>query len=116
MHDDLLHILSESNKDIDNQKLMDYISGKLNAEQKHEVEKWMLDNPFFDDAVEGLKTANAAHVNASVEEINSVLRKYLQKRKIKRHKNFFPENWWMYVVLVFILLMLILLYWYLKQH
>ena len=47
MHEDLLNILSDSNKDIDNQKLMDYISGKLSAEQKHEVEKWMIDNPFF---------------------------------------------------------------------
>ena len=39
MNDDLLNILSGSNKDIDNQKLMDYISNKLSAEQKHEFEK-----------------------------------------------------------------------------
>ncbi|RYF92720.1 MAG: hypothetical protein EOO00_06990, partial [Chitinophagaceae bacterium] len=41
MQDDLLKILSDSNKEIDNQKLMDYLSGKLSGEQKHEVEKWM---------------------------------------------------------------------------
>ncbi len=39
MDDDLLNILSNSNKDIDNQKLMDYLSDKLSAEEKHEFEK-----------------------------------------------------------------------------
>ena len=34
MNDDLLNILSNSNKDIDNQKLMDYLSGKLSAAEK----------------------------------------------------------------------------------
>ena len=41
MSSDLLNILSNSNKDIDNQKLMDYISGKLSGKEKHEVEQWM---------------------------------------------------------------------------
>jgi anti-sigma factor RsiW len=59
MHEDLLNILSDSNKDIDNQKIMDYISGRLSSEQKHEVEKWMIDNPFFNEAVEGLQHADA---------------------------------------------------------
>ena len=38
MNNDLLNILSNSNKDIDNQKLMDYVAGKLTEQEKHEVE------------------------------------------------------------------------------
>jgi anti-sigma factor RsiW len=112
---DLLNILSDSNKDIDNQKLMDYISGKLNAEQKHEVEKWMVDNPFFDDALEGLQAADAKKLSSSVEEINSALRKYLQKRKVKRELKLFPVNGWTYIAVLFILAVIVLVYYVLKM-
>ena len=115
MREDLLNILSESNKDIDNQKLMDYISGKLSAEQKHEVEKWMIDNPFFNEAVEGLQNADAKKVSASVEEINNTLRKYLKQKKKKREKNLFPLNLWNYIAVLFILAMAVLVYLYLLK-
>ena len=44
MNKDLLNILSNSNKDIDNQQLMDYLSGKLSDEQMHEIERSMADS------------------------------------------------------------------------
>jgi anti-sigma factor RsiW len=110
MREELLNILSDSNKDIDNQKLMDYISGKLNAEQKHEVEKWMIDNPFFNEAVEGLQNADAKNISGSVEEINNTLRKYLQQRKRKRERNLFPLNFWTYIAVIFILAMVVMVY------
>ena len=53
--DELKDILSDSNKDIDNQKLMDYLSGQLTAEERHDMEKEMADSPFVNDAVEGLE-------------------------------------------------------------
>src|SRR6187455_925676 len=110
MREDLLNILSESNKDIDNQKLMDYISGKLSAEQKHEVEKWMIDNPFFNEAVEGLQNADTKKVSASVEEINATVRKYLKQKKMRREKNLFPVNLWTYIAVLFILALVVLVY------
>jgi len=55
MNNDLLNILGNSNKDIDNQKLMDYLSGKLSDQEKHEVEMWMVDNDFENEALEGLQ-------------------------------------------------------------
>ena len=110
MHEDLLNILSDSNKDIDNQKLMDYISGKLSAEQNHEVEKWMIDNQFFSEAVEGLQSTDASKVSASVDEINAALRKYLKQRKIRREKNIFPVNIWTMVAVLFILILAVVVY------
>ena len=115
MREDLLNILSESNKDIDNQKLMDYISGKLSAEQKHEVEKWMIDNPFFNEAVEGLQNADAKKVSASVEQINATLRKYLKQKKMRREKNLFPVNLWTYIAVLFILALVVLVYLFLHR-
>ena len=55
MNDELLNILSNSNKDIDNQKLMDYLSGKLSADEKHDFEKALVDSEMMNDAVEGLE-------------------------------------------------------------
>jgi anti-sigma factor RsiW len=110
MHEDLLNILSDSNKDIDNQKLMDYISGKLSAEQKHEVEKWMIDNPFFNEAVEGLQNADAKKVSANVEEINNSLRRYLKLKKQKRQRNLFPVNMWTIVAVLFVLILAVVVY------
>jgi len=55
MSDELLNILSNSNKDIDNQKLMNYLSDKLSQEEKHEFEKDMVDSEIFNDVIEGLE-------------------------------------------------------------
>ncbi|MBL7698118.1 MAG: hypothetical protein JNK79_08165 [Chitinophagaceae bacterium] len=116
MREDLLNILSDSNKEIDNQKLMDYISGKLSAEQKHEVEKWMVDNPFFSEAMEGLQHAGGEKkLRSSVDEINSALRKYLQSRKKKREKNFFKNDYWTYIAVIFILALAVLVYLFLHR-
>lgn len=113
MRDDLLNILSESNKDIDNQKLMDYISGKLSAEQKHEVEKWMMENPFFEEAVEGLQAAgDEKQVKASVEHINNELRKYLQHRKRRRESWALPVNMWIYIAVLVILAAAVIVYFF----
>ncbi len=111
MSEDLLNILSDSNKDIDNQKLMDYISGKLSEEAKHEVEQWMIDNPFFDEAVEGLEQAgDAKKVQSSVDHINKQLLKYLQQRKKRKEKRQIMFNGWAYVAVVIILLLAVLVY------
>ncbi len=87
MSDDLLNILSNSNKDIDNQKLMDYLSDKLSETEKHEFEKEMVTSDMLNDVVEGLgKFKNKKDVNVLVEQLNSILRKQLQKKKSKKLK------------------------------
>ena len=111
MSESLLNILSESNKDIDNQKLMDYISGRLSDESKHEVEKWMIDNPFFNEAVEGLEQAGGeTKVRSSVDQINRQLAKYLQQKKTRKEKRKLRSNPWTYVAVVIILFLAILIY------
>lgn len=103
MRENLLNILSESNKDIDNQKLMDYISGRLNDEEKHEVEKWMIDNPFFSEAMEGLQAAgDEQKLIANVNSLNAQLRRYLQQKKQRREKKLFPVSGWTLLAVIFI--------------
>ena len=87
MNKDLLNILSNSNKDIDNQKLMDYLSGKLPESEKHEVERWMADNEFANDAMEGLEQfENTRNMEQYVTDLHKDLGKYIQSKK-SRAKN-----------------------------
>lgn len=105
MNDDLLNILSGSNKDIDNQKLMDYISNKLSAEQKHEFEKTLLDSELESDAVDGLSQfKNKRDPIAYAEELNRKLQKQLQKKKVSKAKRRIKELRWVYVTITLIII------------
>lgn len=110
MQDDLLNILSNNNKDIDNQKMIDYINGKLSEEQKHEVEKWMADNPLFNDGIEGLQQAGSARSATAVEQINRQLRLHLQQRRRKKEPVFISSNLWIYVAVLLIIILVVVGY------
>jgi ABC-type bacteriocin/lantibiotic exporter with double-glycine peptidase domain len=82
---DLFNILSNSNKDIDNQKIMDYLAGKLSGDDKHEVEKWMNENPFLNEAMEGLQSVKEPEqVSAYIQQLNTQLSKQLSKKPKRR--------------------------------
>ena len=108
MNKDLLHILSNSGKDIDNQQLMDYLAGKLSGEQKHEVEKLMADNEFMNDAMEGLgDIKDKRDINLFVEQLNRDLQKKLQQKKAKKQKRKMLQQRWIYAAIILILAIVI---------
>ncbi|WP_276481808.1 hypothetical protein [Paraflavitalea pollutisoli] len=112
MNHDLLNILSNSNKDIDNQKLMDYLAGKLSEAEKHEVERWMADNDFADEAMEGLEQfSNKKDLTGYVDQLNKELNQYIQQKKQRREKRRIPEQPWTYLA-IFLVLALIVLAWF----
>jgi len=117
MPDDLLNILSNSNKDIDNQKLMDYLSNKLSAEEKHEFEKNLLDSDLVKDAVEGLeKFKNKKDLNLFVEQLNSNLKKQLNKRKIKKEKRVLKDVPWLYYSIILIIIIILIGFFVIWKH
>ena len=111
MNNDLLNILSNSNKDIDNQKLMDYLSGKLSEQEKHEVEMWMVDNEFENDAMEGLQQmAGNKKLDGYVDQLNKELTQYIKQKKERREKRKINNSFWVYMAVAFILIIIILAY------
>ena len=109
MDDDLLNILSNSNKDINNQKLMDYLSDKLSAEEKHEFEKTLLDSDLESDAVEGLSQfKNKKDPLVYAEELNRKLQKQLQKKKLSKVKRRIKELRWLYVAISLIIILVLI--------
>jgi hypothetical protein len=117
MTDDLLNILSNSNKDINNQKLMDYVSGKLSAEEKHDFEKTLVDSEILNDAVEGLQEfKNKEHLNLFVEQLNSSLKKQLDRRKIKKEKRKLKDTPWLTFTIVLIILIILIAFYVIWKH
>jgi hypothetical protein len=111
MNDDLLNILANSNKDIDNQQLMDYLSGKLSGKERHEVERTMADSEFMNDALEGLQDfGDKKDVQDYVDELNGMLKKSLEKKKLRREKRRLKEHPSTYLAILLILLLCIVAY------
>ncbi|HET6255111.1 MAG TPA: hypothetical protein VFE32_13605 [Puia sp.] len=112
MNKDLLNILANSNKDIDNQQLMDYLSGDLPAEQLHDIERSMADNAFLNDAVEGLQQMdNRKNLQAYVDGLNAALQKSMAKKKQRRLKRRLKDDPWTYLTIGLLLALCILAYW-----
>lgn len=111
MSDELKDILSNSNKDIDNQRLMDYLGNHLPQEQQHEVEKAMNDDAFMDDAVEGLQQIGSEqNIKAYTEQLNSFLEKQTEKNKSRKLKRRWKDSPYTYLTIIIILLLLVLCY------
>jgi hypothetical protein len=112
MNKDLLNILANSNKDIDNQQLMDYLSGNLSGEPLHELERSMADNAFLNDAVEGLQQlGNRKNLQAYVDELNANLQKSMAKKKQRRLKRRLKDDPWTYLTIVVVIALCIIAYW-----
>lgn len=105
MNPDLLNILSNSNKDIDNQKLMDYLSGKLSEKEKHEVEQLVSDSNFIHDAMEGLeKISGKKDLKSYVDQLNKELHEQLQKKSRRPERRKLVEYPWIWLALILILI------------
>lgn len=117
MSDELKNILNNSNKDIDNQKLMDYLSKKLSAQESHDLEKMMAEDDFMNDAVEGLEQMNnPKKVGISVDELNKELQKQIAKKKNRREKRKLKEQPWAYVAIILLLILAIVSYIVVKKY
>jgi hypothetical protein len=117
MDNEIINILSNSNKDIDNQKLMDYLSDKLSGKDKHEIEKLMADSNLVNDAVEGLQQfENKKNLLTFVDQLNNDLRKQLKKKVQRKQKHKLHDQPWLYLAIVIILLLIVIGFIVVKKH
>ena len=116
MNEDLLKILSNSNKDIDNQQLMEYLNGKLSALDRHDIEKMMADSDLMNDAVEGLQgVKDKKDIQVYVDQLNASLQKNLQKKKHRRERRRLKDRPWNYVAILVIVLVCIAAYFIVRR-
>ena len=111
MSDNLKDILSNLNKDIEQDKLLDYLNKNLTAEEAHEVEKMMAEDEFMNDAVEGLESfKNKKDLSLLVQQLNSELKKQTEKKKAKKEKRKLKDQPWLYITIVTLLILIIICY------
>jgi hypothetical protein len=117
MNNDLKDILSKSNKDIDNQQLMDYLSQQLSQAKGHDIEKSMAEDPFVNDAVEGLQNFKPTKdLQVYVDQLNSDLKKQITKNKKRKEKRRLKDQPYTYFAIILILLLLIICYIVLRKN
>jgi hypothetical protein len=117
MNNNLKDILSESNKDIDNQQLMDYLSNHVSQADMHAVEKTMADDAFMNDAVEGLQQFTPTKdLQLYVEQLNNDLQKQIAKNKKRRDKRRMKDQPYTYFAIIFILLLLVICFLIIRRN
>ena len=117
MSDDLKNILSNLNKEIEQEKLLDYLNKKLSAPEAHEVEKQMADDAFMNDAVEGLENFNnKKDLSRYVEQLNDNLKKHLDKKKKRKEKQKLKEHPWLYFTIILLLILVIISFVLVKRY
>ncbi len=117
MSDDLKDILSNLNKDIEQEKLLDYLNKKLSAADAHEVEKQMAADDFMNDAVEGLEQfKNKKDLSLLVEQLNKDLKKQTEKKRLKKEKRKLKDQPWLYITIVTLLLLVIISFILIKKY
>lgn|SRR5215831_18496996 len=110
MSENLKDILSHLSPEIDQETLLLYLQNKLSAEQRHELEKKLLDNEFADDASEGLQQfKNQDKLKLIAEQLNQGLKSKLQKKK-RKEKIHLKEQPWLYLAVIIIIMLIILSY------
>ena len=116
MSDNLKDILSNLNKEIEQDKLLDYLNKNLSADEAHEVEKQMADDPFMDDAVEGLSEfENKNNLSAYVQLLNLDLQKQLDKKKKRKEKRKLKDKPWVYFAIILLLVLIVVCFIIMKK-
>ncbi len=109
--------MTDKNKDIlsqksniDQQKLMQYINDSMSHENRNDIEREMENDPFVNDAVDGLQEVSKEQLPILINEINHKLLKEVSKKKKRTRKPLIANQSWTYVAVLLILLLLIITY------
>lgn len=117
MSENLKDILSNSNKDIDNQRLMDYLSNELNKADAHKLEDGMTEDEFLSDAMEGLQQIEPTEkINNYTIQLNQELQKLVTKNKKAKEKRKWKDTPNLYIVVICVVALLVLFYFLMKKQ
>ncbi len=116
MNDGLKDILSNLNKDIEQEKLLEYLNNHMSEAEKHAFEKQMNDDEFMNDAVEGLQSIeNKQKLDDLVLQMNADLKKQRDKKKKRNQKRKLPAQTWAYYTIVLLLILTVIAYVVIKK-
>jgi anti-sigma factor RsiW len=107
MNNNLLNILQEHD-DLSEQQLLDYLNGKLSAEERHAVEMRLAEDDLMRDAEEGLQEVKEKqNLDTVTAQLNARLAEQLKKRRKKVRKEL--PNQSLLIITTFIILVLMVI-------
>lgn len=116
MNDDLKNILQNLNNEIEQEKLLQYIDGKLPEQEMQKLEQQLRDDPFLADAMDGLKNISSKEKASLLAfQINKSLKGKLQKAKRNRVKSLFSNEYIVYTTIGILLIISIISYLIIKK-
>lgn len=111
MSDDLKNILTNLNKEIEQDKLLEYLNRQLSEKEQHALESQMNDDAFMSDALDGLQALKSKKdLPSMVTELNSGLKKELEKNKAKRKKRTTGPDSMVYYTIITLLILVVIGY------
>lgn len=115
MSKDLHKILGNLNKEAGQEKLLEYLNKQLDGEKLHEFEKHLLDDPFMNDAAEGLDLVKDKEDLSNItKQLNRDLKKQLAGRKKEKQILFFNQPW-AYVAIILIIFLILIAFFVLRK-
>ena len=116
MNKDFKNILSNLNKDIEQDKLLQYLNRSLTPQEQHDLEMQLNDDAFMSDAIDGLQQMKSTdNVSLTVSQLNAGLKKQLDKNKKKRNKGTVMQDSWIYYTVILLLLLAVIGYVVIKK-
>jgi hypothetical protein len=109
MNDKWNDIINDPSADLNEKMLMDYLEGKLNAEERHRVERLMSDSGFIDDAVEGLSGMKDKQKIATIlHQLNTQLHAKTVKKR-KKYNQLIPDQQTLTIATMVTILLLVVI-------
>lgn len=116
MNKDFKNILSNLNKDIEQDKLLQYLNRSLTPQEQHDLEMQLNDDAFMSDAMDGLQQMKSTdNVSLTVSQLNAGLKNQLDKNKKKRNKGAVMQHSWIYYTVILLLLLAVIGYVVIKK-
>lgn len=116
MSNELNNILNNGEKPIDQQALLDYLNNQLAGSELHDVEKALVDDPFLQDAMEGLQQMSPIQLQHHVDNLHRDLQKQVAKKKVRKNKRRFKDQPWLYLAVMVFLLLVVICYWVMHRY
>lgn len=102
---DLTDILSGKEEQLNEEELLRYINKDISDDERHAIEKKMLNASFENDAVDGLQEIESKpKLDQYVAQLNKNLQQQLSSKKQKRLKRKIDLSWILLSVIVILLL------------
>ena len=88
------------------QRWLDYLDGRLSAEEREQLEREVEDSEFLTEAMEGLReqSVRRAHLAGIVHHLNHDLHRHLDARKRKRLRDGTQHQQWIWIVAILLVL------------